>query len=47
MSNFGPGIPPSHSRVSLAVLMQNREANLWAEPPGSDLAGRNRPRRIG
>jgi hypothetical protein len=26
MSNDGPGIPPSHSRISLAVLMQNRLA---------------------
>ena len=37
MSNDGPGIAPSHSRVSLAVLMQNREANLLGNVHGCEI----------
>jgi len=37
MSNDGPGISPSHSRVSLAMLMHNREANLLGNVHGGEI----------
>ena len=37
MSTDGDGVAPSHSRVSLAMLMHNREANLLGNVHGGEI----------
>ena len=37
MTNPGSALPPSHSRVSLAVLMAQREANLHGNVHGGEI----------